>query len=245
VSTRTFAQARDQFAGERGATFQEVFGVVEQHQHSPGRYVVAQRLRQRPALLLAHFESARDRLRNETRVPHCGQLDESDSVRVGEQQCGGYLKRQTRLPTAARARQREGLCRFEQPLNLLHLRLAANESGDRLREVVLWRGAHIRHAIDRQLEAIAGARDSGNRFGTEDLAQRRDLCLQRVSSTMTRGQTAASSSSFVTRWPARSTNTTSTRNARGPIATEAPPPADAVPSVAIQSCQSDSRLDPW
>ena len=113
-----------------------MLAVVEHKENLALDHVLDKGVEQRPPGLLRYRQRGRDRLRDQRLIGDRGQLGQPGAVAIFADRGSGELERQPRLPNSTRAGDGEQARALQQVAELAQLRLAADESGQRVRKVV-------------------------------------------------------------------------------------------------------------
>src|SRR5262249_4127917 len=125
-----------QLVGQPSAGVEQVLAVVQHQQQQPVGQRRQQRVREELPGHLRHPERAGRRARDEAGIGQRRQLDQPGAVGVGGGEVGGRGQRQSGLAAAARPGQRQQSRLAQASDDLGQRRLAADEGGQRGRQVV-------------------------------------------------------------------------------------------------------------
>ena len=156
---------REPLLGQLCAGRDQVLAVVQDHERSPGRQEIDHGRvgRGGPALLNPH--RVRRNRKNELWIGNRRKVHEPDPVRSNGKGRGSRLDGKARLPATSRPGQRDEPGGFHELGELRHVAVPADETGDRLRQVVSCAGSGSRSGeVARkvgmmQLEQVLGLRE--------------------------------------------------------------------------------------
>ena len=130
-----------------------MLAVVQNDQQTPVAHVLDERLDHRSSRIFLHAEHGGDRFGDERIVAQRRELDEPYAVRMLVHRFGRDLQRQPRLAEPARTDEGQQSAAAKQPDDGAHLRFAADERCDLLRQVVRRR---LERAQRREIAAQIG-----------------------------------------------------------------------------------------